>query len=92
MMKIKRNKLHQIIVIAFVVLCVPLAWVCDCLMCDQISDPFDQCEWENHSFVLNSIEEKTPQSITHLPLDHPFSLIAVTASQVFHPPAMIYGL
>jgi hypothetical protein len=88
-MKIKRNKLHQILVIALVVLCVSLVSVCDCFMCDQIVDSLDHCEWENHSFVLNSLEEKIPNSITNLPLEPHFPLIAVTASQVFHPPAIV---
>jgi hypothetical protein len=88
-MKIKQNKLHQIIVIALIVLCVPLVLVCDCLIRVQIVDSFDHCEWDNHSFILNSLEENIPNSIANLPLEHPFPLIAVTASQVFHPPTII---
>jgi len=88
-MKMKRNKLHRIIVIAFVVICVPLVSVSDCLLNDQIIDFFDHCELEHHSFVLNSLEEKIPDSSTNLPLESPFPVIVVTTSQVFHPPAIV---
>jgi len=88
-MNIKRFILHQIIALVLVVLCIPLISVSDCLGCDQIVDSLDHSEWDNHSFILNSQEENKSHSITSLPLEPPFSLIAVAASQVFHPPALV---
>ncbi len=88
-MKIRRNKLHDIILIVLVVLCVPIISVCDCLINNQIIDSFDNCEWENYSLILNPLEENIPDTIANLPLDTPFPLIAVTSSQVFHPPTIV---
>jgi hypothetical protein len=58
-------------------------------MNDQTLDSFDHCEWDNHSFLLNPLEGKIPDSISNLLLDPTSPLIAVTASQVFHPPACL---
>jgi hypothetical protein len=58
-------------------------------MSDQILDSFDQCDWDNHSFILNPFEGKIPDSISNFSLDPTSPLIAVTASQVFHPPAIV---
>jgi hypothetical protein len=88
-MKNKRNISHRIIVIALVALFVPFISVCDCFLSDQILDSFDQCEWDNHSFLMNPLEGKISDSISNLPLDPNFPSIAVPASQVFHPPAIV---
>jgi hypothetical protein len=53
------------------------------------NDSFDHCEWENHSFVLISLDRKIPDSCTKLPSEPLFPLIAVTSSQVFHPPSIV---
>jgi hypothetical protein len=88
-MKIDLNKLHRIIVLALLALCVLFVLVCDCLLNDQIIDSFDHCEWENHSFVFTPLDGKIPDPCSKLPLEFPFPLIAITASQVFHPPASV---
>jgi hypothetical protein len=89
MMKNKRTISHRIIVIALAALFVPFISVCDCFMIDQNLDSFGQCEWDNHSFLMNPLEGKNPDSMSTLPLDPTFPSIAVPASQVFHPPAVV---
>jgi hypothetical protein len=88
-MRIDLIKLQRIIVFAMAALCVLFVSVCDCLMNDQIIDSFDHCEWENYFFDLIPLDGNIPDSIISLPLEPPFPLIAVTASQVFHPPAIV---
>jgi hypothetical protein len=86
-MKIELTKLPRFIVLGVVVLCISLVSFCDCLMNDQVMDYFDHCECENHSFIVNSLYGMIPDSRDTLPLEPPFLPSAVTASQVFHPPA-----
>jgi hypothetical protein len=55
------------------------------------NDAFDQYELDNHSFLLNPENRIIPDSHKTLSIDNPFSLITVTTSQVFHPPAVVEG-
>jgi hypothetical protein len=88
-MSFELNKLSLIAVLALMALSLPLIPVCDCLISDQVIDSTDQSEWDNHSFLSNPMELKIPDLFTKLQLEPLFSLVPISASQVFHPPTVV---